>query len=86
MKNIKNYNMKKIICCLLLSLLMFVSCGRNKAYVVVYSDGNTDTVNAVSVHNTNNTMVFDVDDTTKYIIPNKDSVKYLVIIKDTVKD
>ena len=24
--------------------------------------------------------------TTKYIIPNKDSVKYLVIIKDTVKD
>lgn len=86
MKNIKNYNMKKIICCLLLSLLMFASCGKNKAYVVHYADGSTDTVNAVSVHNENSTMVFTVDDTTKYVIQNKDSVKYLVIIKDTVKD
>ena len=51
--------------------------------VVHYVDGSTDTIEARSARNINSKMVFTIDDTTRYIIPDKDSVKYLVIIKDT---
>ena len=69
---------------LILTLCMLIgACGRNHAYVVHYVDGSTDTIEARSARNINSKMVFTIDDTTRYIIPDKDSVKYLVIIKDT---